>query len=365
MAIDYIITNSEKDKYVGKRLRTIRTARGYTQQQLGDMVGTTDTMISRYEKNGLNDAQMIDNLSRALGVDLWYSASDVEREPGIIGKEILSVLIEDCGYILYEDLLKNHMYGLSRSTVDEEIKKLAESDLCRKEEFFDYNKNRQEALFICSKGIIAYKQYMAASGTRLSDHMPMVLPIEIFLGEKYDTYQDFLDKHPEVNIIRELLKLAEQPLSTFESHSEYIYRRDYIYYLKEQYYVRLGRDRLVEQPPAPRSAYLEMNKRIAFGYGYDYDHIGWVLKDKQAIKEYNHGIAYDAYRRLIHDYTEAESDFREKTETPSMYFTATDNDGVLFGGYVDLDYEKAERTAYQKYKEAHNGDMSGFFKKPP
>ncbi|MCR5322517.1 MAG: helix-turn-helix domain-containing protein [Lachnospiraceae bacterium] len=366
MAVDYIITNSKKDKYVGKRLRAIRIARGYTQQKLGDLVGTSDTMISRYEKDGLNDAQMIDNLSRALGVDLWYSASDVEREPGIIGKEILSVLIEDCGYIEYEDLLKDHMYGLKRDTVDEEIKKLVESDLCRKEEFFDYNKNRQEALFICAKGIIAYKQYMAASGTRISDHMPMVLPIELFLGEEFENYQDFLEAHPVVNIIRELLSLIELPYSAFDCHSDYIYRRDYIYYLKEQYYVRLGKDRLIEQCDAPRSAYLEMNKRIAFGYGYDYDHMGYLLKDEQAVKDYYHGISKDAYRRLIYEYPEAEVDFGAKTQAPSTRFVAKDdNDSVLFGGYVDLDYQEAEKRSYQTYKENHNGDMSGFFKKMP
>ncbi len=53
------------------RLREVRTAKGVTQQALGDVLGKSDVSILRYEKGRapitLND---LDKIARYLGVDI-------------------------------------------------------------------------------------------------------------------------------------------------------------------------------------------------------------------------------------------------------------------------------------------------------
>jgi transcriptional regulator with XRE-family HTH domain len=53
----------------GERLRQLRTARGFTQQQLGSKVGISQRMVAYYEtQGGTPAAPLVAKLAKALGV---------------------------------------------------------------------------------------------------------------------------------------------------------------------------------------------------------------------------------------------------------------------------------------------------------
>ena len=79
---------------IGQRCRRFRNALGISQQKLADMVGTTPQNISKYEKEGIHDIDIIRYLSSALGYDLMTDEVDEEGSIGEIGKEILTILVE-------------------------------------------------------------------------------------------------------------------------------------------------------------------------------------------------------------------------------------------------------------------------------
>ena len=78
---------------VGQRCRRFRNALGVSQQKLADMIGTTPQNISKYEKEGVHDIDIIRYLSSALGHDLMTDEIDEEGTVGEIGKEILDMLV--------------------------------------------------------------------------------------------------------------------------------------------------------------------------------------------------------------------------------------------------------------------------------
>ena len=79
---------------IGQRCRRFRNALGISQHKLADMVGTTPQNISKYEKEGIHDIDIIRYLSSALGHDLMTDEVDEEGSIGEIGKEILTILVE-------------------------------------------------------------------------------------------------------------------------------------------------------------------------------------------------------------------------------------------------------------------------------
>ena len=61
---------------IGQRCRRFRNALGISQHKLADMVGTTPQNISKYEKEGIHDIDIIRYLSSALGYDLMTDEVD-------------------------------------------------------------------------------------------------------------------------------------------------------------------------------------------------------------------------------------------------------------------------------------------------
>lgn len=58
---------------IGKRIRAAREARGWTQFQLGVVVGKRDTDVSRWERGVLDPRpESLANIARALGVSTDY-----------------------------------------------------------------------------------------------------------------------------------------------------------------------------------------------------------------------------------------------------------------------------------------------------
>lgn len=117
---------------IGQRCRRFRNVLGISQQKLADMIGTTPQNISKYEKEGIHDIDIIRYLSNALGHDLMTDEVDEEGTVGEIGEEILSILVESkipfssgSGKVDASDLFGGSLlFGLSKDRIIKELFKL-------------------------------------------------------------------------------------------------------------------------------------------------------------------------------------------------------------------------------------------------
>ena len=97
----------------GIRCRQIRMSKGISQQELADKMHVTAAAISKWEKEGISNIDVISELSNILGQDITADQIDQEGSIGEIGKEILTLLVKCNGYQDYSDLCSN-MYGILR-----------------------------------------------------------------------------------------------------------------------------------------------------------------------------------------------------------------------------------------------------------
>lgn len=204
-------------KEIGTRIRKFRMLKGWSQKELGDKIQTTSAAVSKYEKEGVHDIEVIQELSNALEVDLLKDEMDVEGEVGEIGLEILSLMLpvyedfeDDEGYmpisylsrgdiageIDFEDLFSgDNLFGLSKDRVLHELSKLENLGLCVREQFVDYDGDNRDIVFITAKGIIAVKR-------RIPDFaMPENLKSYEMLCENYSSVQEYIDSsviHKEI-----------------------------------------------------------------------------------------------------------------------------------------------------------------------
>lgn len=151
---------------VGQRCRRFRNALGVSQQKLADMIGTTPQNISKYEKEGVHDIDIIRYLSSALGHDLMTDEIDEEGTVGEIGKEILDMLVnpnypfddEPYGCITADSLFdSSSLYGLPKDRIIKELFKLEKIGLCVREQYIDFYDNNKDDIFITAKGVITLK----------------------------------------------------------------------------------------------------------------------------------------------------------------------------------------------------------------
>ena len=150
---------------IGQRCRRFRNALGISQHKLADMVGTTPQNISKYEKEGIHDIDIIRYLSSALGHDLMTDEVDEEGSIGEIGKEILTILVEskklfldEGGKVEASKLLDGSLlFGLPQERVIKEIFKLEKIGLCVREQYIDFYNKEHDVIFITAKGVITLK----------------------------------------------------------------------------------------------------------------------------------------------------------------------------------------------------------------
>lgn len=202
-------------KEIGTRIRKFRMLKGWSQKELGDKIQTTSAAVSKYEKEGVHDIEVIQELSNALEVDLLKDEMDVEGEVGEIGLEILSLMLpvytedddnifpfladETVGRIDAEDLFsEDSLFGLSKDRILHELAKLENLGLCVREQFTDYDGDNNDIIFITAKGIIAIKR-------RIPDfEMPEKFKsYEMFCGD-YSSVQEYIDSsdmHKEIETI--------------------------------------------------------------------------------------------------------------------------------------------------------------------
>ena len=55
---------------IGERIKKYRVERGITQEQLGELIGVTTQAVSRWERGGTPDAELLPSLSQVLGVSI-------------------------------------------------------------------------------------------------------------------------------------------------------------------------------------------------------------------------------------------------------------------------------------------------------
>ena len=209
----------------GLRLRRIRMARNMSQQELAEKMFTTPQSISRYEKEGISNIDTIHRLSEVLGYDLLTSEADAEGSVGEVGKEILSVLVEEGGRIPVSRLIDCHLYGLDMSRATEEIFKLERIGTCVREQYTDLNSRRQDELFLTAKGAITWKNLPGTDYYALkNDSLKKVVTYEQLLASdtnyrgSADSWQDYLDRREWEKMIRALPTMCT-------------YRTNYIQYL--------------------------------------------------------------------------------------------------------------------------------------
>ena len=229
-------------KEIGQRLRRARMALNMSQQVLADLVSTSPQNISKYEKDGISNIEMIQLLSNALGHDLLTDETDAEGTVGIIGKEILAVMVENQGMMYVSDLSDEYMHGMSDERVSREIFKLERIGMCVREQYRNYYDELIDSLFLTAKGLICFKnecntRYTLESG---DDYVSEVITWENRLERKeqgerkwYENYQEKIDSDKLQRMVRNI------PESN-------LYRREYIYYLKKNYQTGEDYDRGVK-----------------------------------------------------------------------------------------------------------------------
>ena len=67
---------------LSERIAALRKERGLTQEQLGDLVGVSAQAVSKWEKGGTPDVELLPVLSRQLGVtiDALFGMEGGEQE---------------------------------------------------------------------------------------------------------------------------------------------------------------------------------------------------------------------------------------------------------------------------------------------
>lgn len=78
---------------IGSEIKKFRIKKGITQEQLGQLVGVTTQAVSKWERGGVPDAEMIPSIADVLGVsiDSLYGRIKEDSLEDTITDEILSM----------------------------------------------------------------------------------------------------------------------------------------------------------------------------------------------------------------------------------------------------------------------------------
>lgn len=69
------------ESILGRKIKEFRMKRGITQEELGNLVGVTTQAVSKWERGGTPDAELLPNIARALRVSI-DALFDMEQEKG-------------------------------------------------------------------------------------------------------------------------------------------------------------------------------------------------------------------------------------------------------------------------------------------
>ncbi len=178
---------------IGQRCRRMRQAQGISQQELADKLGTTAQNISKYEKQGISNIEVIREVSAALGHDLLQDEMDTEGAVGEIGKEILS-LIAPIHYEADSIIYGENLYGLSPDRAIRELLKLEKLGLCVREQYTTFYGTTEDRVFITAKGVIALKHSGAMDPAAFVNRDQIQTYERLCRG--YSSIQEFIDENP-------------------------------------------------------------------------------------------------------------------------------------------------------------------------
>lgn len=203
-------------KEYGLRCRRFRQLRGMSQQQLADAIHMTPQAISKYEKNGISDIEIIQQLSNVLGYNLLSDETDTEGTVGDVGREILRGLVNKGGFRPFQEVSKD-LFGMNENRIIHEVFKLMRIGLVVREQYTGFCDEERDYLFITAKGIIAYLN----AGTFRPTIDENIESYESLIGDA-GSYQNYVDGRRCEKLIR----------NVFADSS---YRVNYITYLKKYY----------------------------------------------------------------------------------------------------------------------------------
>lgn len=80
---------------IGQRIKVARLAKGYTQEQLGEMVGVKKSAVAKWENGRVSEIKRsnLKKLSEALGINPNSLLSDIEERPVQMGEIIADIAL--------------------------------------------------------------------------------------------------------------------------------------------------------------------------------------------------------------------------------------------------------------------------------
>lgn len=166
--------------FLGEQCRKYRKMRGLTQEDLAEKLNTTAQTISNYERSGIRDVDVEEQIASILKVNLREETADKEGTVGEVGKELLFSMISNGGILPVEYILKDVLHGMDIKRVGHEIEKLAELDMCCRDRYIDFKGLEKDDVFITAKGIITYKNMVSDKYhvDELQEYLPNVRSYE-------------------------------------------------------------------------------------------------------------------------------------------------------------------------------------------
>lgn len=264
--------NISRAKQCGQRCRRIRQAKGISQQALANRVHTTPQNISKYEKEGISNIDMIETISNVLGQDLLKDEIDEEGVVGEVGKRIISWTVANGGHGEMEYLYDN-MYGMSQDRINNEIFKLERIGMCVREQYEDFDGKDRDVLFITAKGMITYENM---DGSNKIERGQVKSYEQILRGA--DDYQDMVDRHDAAKKYYKLLNKIDLPNNYMNKFGMYNisvgYRCNFIMWLGKQLYTGINNlttsSTINPQLIPAKGFYHDLLFDMALGIGRDY-----------------------------------------------------------------------------------------------
>lgn len=220
--------NKTLSVFLGEQCRKYRKMCGMTQEDLAEKMNTSVQTISNYERNGIKDVEVEEEIASILGKNLREKTADKEGTVGEVGKEILFHLLKNYGMSTVKWLEKD-LYGMSDERIDHEIEKIAELDLCSRDKYKDANGDECDEIFITAKGIITYKNLVNDDfhADQIHELLPSVKSYETRLKPHWyyeedlpdaKDMEDYVSMRPWISILRRI-------------NINTTYRTDYIFHM--------------------------------------------------------------------------------------------------------------------------------------
>ena len=97
---------------IGEQIKKFRNQKKYTQEKLGNLIGVTTQAVSKWERGGTPDAEVLPKLADALGVSIDALFGREEQDLHLLLTKKLSKLPADEAYYSAFEICWSMMVGL-------------------------------------------------------------------------------------------------------------------------------------------------------------------------------------------------------------------------------------------------------------